>query len=184
MADKIYKVILRGKQTIAKGYDEEIVHEKLSIVFDIDNLKEVKKFLKKPTVIRKNLTGDIALRYKTGLEEIGVLCDISPPIETEPSLVTTQTEPSLVTDQTELNPILEDEDNPIIEDPETFSVVDMEKTLVLDSETLRVLNIKMPFWSMVILTIKWILASIPALILLGGVGFLIQWVIGMVGDFL
>jgi hypothetical protein len=174
MADK-YKVILRGKQSIVKGEDEEIVHEKLSIVFDIDSLKEVKKLLKKPTVIRKNLTADIALRYKTGLEKIGVLCDISPPIETEPSSVTAQAE---------LNPILEDEDNPIIEDPETLSLVEMEKTLFLDSDALRVLNIKMPFWSMVVFTIKWILASIPALILLGGIGFFIQWLIRMVGDFL
>jgi hypothetical protein len=169
---KNYKVILRGQ--IEEGIDIEEVHEKLAIVFDID-LNKIPKLLKKPTVIRKNLTSKYALAYQIGLEKIGVPCDIEPPVETEPSLK-----------KTEFNSILGDEDNPIIDDPENFSLVEREnsKTLVLDSNTLRVLNIKMPFWSMVILTIKWLLASIPALIILGGIGYLIQMAIRMVGDFL
>lgn len=169
---KNYKVILRGQ--IEEGIDIEEVHEKLAIVFDID-LNKIPKLLKKPTVIRKNLTPEYALAYQIGLEKIGVPCDIEPPVETESSLK-----------KTEDNSILGDEDNPTIEDPETFSLVERENsnTLVLDSNTLRVLNIKMPFWSMVILTIKWLLASIPALIILGGIGYLIQMAIRMVGDFL
>ncbi|MDM8560767.1 hypothetical protein [Candidatus Parabeggiatoa sp. HSG14] len=78
MADKIYKVVLLGK--IEEGYDKEITHEKLALVFDID-LKKIPKLLKKPHVIRKNLTHEVALKYKNGLEKIGVLCDIIPPIE-------------------------------------------------------------------------------------------------------
>jgi len=169
---KNYKVILRGQ--IEEGRDIEEVHEKLAIVFDID-LKKIPKLLKKQSVIRKNLTSEYAIAYQIGLEKIGVPCDIEPPLEIEQSLK-----------KTEFNSILGDEDNPIIDDPENFSLMEMEnsKTLVLDSNTLRVLNIKIPFWSMVILTIKWIFASIPALIILGGIGYLIQMAIRMVGDFL
>jgi 6-phosphogluconate dehydrogenase (decarboxylating) len=80
---KNYKVILRGQ--IEEGIDIEEVHEKLAIVFDID-LNKIPKLLKKPTVIRKNLTSKYALAYQIGLEKIGVPCDIEPPVETEPSL--------------------------------------------------------------------------------------------------
>jgi hypothetical protein len=65
MTDKIYKVVLLGK--IEEGYDKEITHEKLALVFDID-LKKIPKLLKKPHVIRKNLTRDVALQYRNGLE--------------------------------------------------------------------------------------------------------------------
>jgi hypothetical protein len=78
MADNIYQVILLGK--IAEGYDAEVVQEQLAITFDID-LKKIPKLLKKPTIIRKDLSHDFANRYKIGLEKIGVLCDIEPPLE-------------------------------------------------------------------------------------------------------
>ena len=81
MTDKIYKVILLGK--IAKGYDVEEAQDKLSLILDIDDLKKIQKLLKKPTIIRKNLSRDIAMQYKAGLEKIGVLCEIKPPVETE-----------------------------------------------------------------------------------------------------
>jgi len=78
MTETPHKLILLG--SIQEGFDTEIAHEKLAIVFDID-LKKVPKLLKKPTVIRKNLTPETAYRYKTGLDKIGVLCHISPPLE-------------------------------------------------------------------------------------------------------
>ncbi|RKZ41354.1 MAG: hypothetical protein DRQ49_05445 [Gammaproteobacteria bacterium] len=75
MVDKIYNLIILGK--IVEGYNVEIIQEKLAIIFDID-LKKIPKLLKKPTIIRKNLSYDVALEYKNGLEQIGVLCKISP----------------------------------------------------------------------------------------------------------
>lgn len=74
MADNIYKLILLGE--IASGYDVEIAHEKLANVFDID-LKKIPKLLKRSIIIRKNLSYDDALQYKTGLEKIGVSSKIS-----------------------------------------------------------------------------------------------------------
>ncbi|MBE9561525.1 MAG: hypothetical protein IMF12_01500, partial [Proteobacteria bacterium] len=62
MSDKIYKVVLLGK--IADGYDIEIAHEKLALIFDID-LKKITKLLKKPIIIRSELTYDVAVRYQT-----------------------------------------------------------------------------------------------------------------------
>lgn len=81
--DKIYKIILLGK--IVEGYDVEITHEKLAIIFEIP-LKKIPKLLKNPIIIRKNLTQDVALRYQMGLEKIGVLCEVNPPLEIEPTM--------------------------------------------------------------------------------------------------
>jgi hypothetical protein len=152
MTDKIYKLILRGEFT--EGSDIEIVHEKLAIIFDID-LKKIPKLLKKPTVIRKNLTPEVALQYREGLEKIGLLCDISPKLRSEPILI--DAEPSQVG----------------FDEAEEFSLIGVEgeKTLILDSNTLRVININIPFGAMVILVIKSFFASIPALIILGGIGY-------------
>jgi len=74
--DKNYKLILLGK--LAEGVDPTEVKEKLAIIFDKSEKKIEKLFKKKPepVVIRKNLAEDIALRYKTGLERIGVICNI------------------------------------------------------------------------------------------------------------
>jgi len=152
MADKIYKLILRAKFT--KNSDIEIIHEKLAIIFDID-LKKIPKLLKKPTIIRKNLTPDIALQYRDGLEKIGLLCDISPKLKSEPILI--NAEPSQVgTDEAAQFSLIGIED---------------EKTLILDSNTLQVINISIPFGAMVILVIKSFFASIPALIILGCIGY-------------
>jgi hypothetical protein len=172
MANNIHKVILLGQ--IKEGEDVEEVHENLAIVFDID-LKKIPKLLKKPTVIRKNLTPEYARAYQIGLEKIGVPCDIEPPINTDQSLK-----------KTEDNSFFGDENHSIGDEQEDFSLIDIEetKTLVLDGNKLRVLNIKMPFWSMVILTIKWIFASIPALMILAAVGYLLQMAITMISGFL
>lgn len=166
MTDKIYKVVLLGK--LAEGVDVDIVHEKLAIIFDID-LKKIPKLLKKPVIIRKNLTGEVALRYKKGLDQIGVLCEINPPFEeSEAKFLTT---------------VEEDEETPLTEEEtEMFSLAENnQKTLVLDSETLRVINIKMSLGSMIILIIKATFAAIPALIILGGLGYLIMIGIEMLG---
>ncbi len=165
MADNSYKLILSGK--IAEGYDVEIVHEKLALVFDIA-LKKIPKLLKKQTIIRKKLTLDVAFQYKNGLEKIGVLSEISPkPKQNNPHHVESFT--------------VNDKDDTIIDNTgiegniEQFSF-EPEQTLTLDHNTLHIINIKIPTGSLVILMIKWILASIPALILLGGIGYLIQTV--------
>ncbi len=165
MANNSYKLILSGK--IAEGYDVEIVHEKLALVFDIA-LKKIPKLLKKPTVIRKKLTLDVAFQYKNGLEKIGVLSEINPkPVQENPHHAESFT--------------VNDKDDAIIDntgiegDIEQFSF-EPEQTLTLDHNTLHIINIKIPAGSLVILMIKWILASIPALIILGGIGYLIQTV--------
>ena len=46
-----------------------------------------------------------------------------------------------------------------------------------------VTNIKMPFWSMVVFMIKWALATIPAMIILGIVGAIALAVLGGFGAF-
>ncbi|MCK5523390.1 MAG: hypothetical protein KAI83_09685 [Thiomargarita sp.] len=172
MADNSYKLILSGK--IAEGYDVEIVHEKLALIFDIA-LKKIPKLLKKQTIIRKNLTLDVAFKYKSGLEKIGLLCEINPnPVQENPP----HAESFTVNDKDDA---INDKDNAIIDNTgiegeiEQFSF-EPEQTLTLDRNTLRVINIKIPLGSMVILMIKWILASIPALIILGGIGYMIQTV--------
>ncbi len=168
----MYKLILSGK--ISENYDVEIVYEKLAIVFEID-LKKIPKLLKKPTVIRKNLSYDVVRQYKEGLEKIGVLCDTFPKLESEPNLEAESF-------------IVDDKENSIIDESDTFSFLEEEKALVLDSAQLRVIDIKIPFGSMIILIIKWIIASIPALIILGSigyVGYLFQTTIAeMLGRFL
>ncbi|HDN27411.1 MAG TPA: hypothetical protein ENG03_10015 [Thioploca sp.] len=173
MTDKIYKLILLGK--IAEGHDVEVAQDKLSIIFDIPDLKQIPKLLKKPTVIRKNLSRDVAMQYKTGLEKIGVLCDIDPPFETEPSFVETEIEPN--------QSVEDDKKKSEVDESDTFSLIEMEnsKTLILDNSRFHVINIKIPFWSMIILVIKWTFASIPALIVLWAIGYLLQQAIGILG---
>lgn len=178
MTDKIYKVVLLGK--IAEGYDVEIVHEKLAIIFDID-LKKIPKLLKKPIVIRKNLAAEVALKYETGLEKIGVFCEIHPPLkaaattEEEISLTTAAELSAIPTEEaaefasiTELN---NDKISPSAE-PQNFSILDKDKHFVLSQETLRIINIRMSWWSLTRFSIKWILASIPAIIVLAAIVYL------------
>jgi hypothetical protein len=180
MTDKIYKVVLLGK--IAEGYDVEIVHEKLAIIFDID-LKKIPKLLKKPIVIRKNLTSEVALKYKTGLEKVGVSCEIHPPLETdfttEENLSLTAPEPefsSILTEETtQLAATTELENDKISPsaEPQNFSILDKDKHFVLSQETLRVINIKMSWWSLTRASIMWTLASIPAIIILAAIVYLL-----------
>jgi len=42
-----------------------------------------------------------------------------------------------------------------------------------DNQNVVITNIKMPFFSMVIFMLKWVLASIPALILIGFISILV-----------
>jgi hypothetical protein len=78
MTEKIYKIILLGK--IADGHDKEIAVEKLALVLEIE-LKTATKLLKKPVVLRKNLTREFALRYKTGLEKSVFPVRYPPPLK-------------------------------------------------------------------------------------------------------
>jgi hypothetical protein len=165
MADK-YKLILLGK--IAAGYDDEVVHEKLAIIFEIE-LKKIKKLLKKPLVIRTELNREVALKYKNGLERIGVVCDISPPLESDKDKA----------------PILEDSEQAITDDLDTFSIKEESelqepKPFVIDGKKFKVINIKLPFFTLV----KWTLASIPAILLFRGIFYLIELAIDMLlGNF-
>ena len=180
MANK-YKLILLGK--IAAGHDKEIVHEKLAIIFEIE-LKKIPKLLKKPLIIRKNLSHDVVLQYKNGLEYIGVLCDTDPPLKNESTSAIHSSEKNsigddkdLTTDDFDAFSITDD-----IEEPIEESVDDTEelKTWVIQADDKRkVINIKMPLGSMAIFLIKWILASIPAVLILGGVNYLLQQAIVM-----
>lgn len=186
MTDKIYKVVLLGK--IAEGYDVEIAQEKLAIIFDID-LKKIPKLLKKPIVIRKNLTPAVAVKYKNGLEKIGVLCEIHPPL-TRDSTIEEGIPPStdeisslLAEEETELSSTTERIKNDKIsptKEPQNLSQL-KPKSLVLSQETLRVINIRMSWWSLTRFSIKWILASIPAMIVLVALIYLVTEVIKVVG---
>lgn len=188
MTDKIYKVVLLGK--IAEGYDVEIVHEKLAIIFDID-LKKIPKLLKKPIIIRKNLTSEVALKYQAGLEKIGVFCEIHPPLKTDSTTeanlsafteenLSAAAEPELSSiltaeETAELTAITEPESDQISPptEPQKFSILDKDKHFVLSQETLRVINFKMSWWSLTRFSIKWILAAIPAIIILAAIVYLL-----------
>jgi hypothetical protein len=179
MSDKIYKVILLGK--IADGYDIEIVHEKLALVFDID-LKKIPKLLKNPTIIRKELTFDVAVHYKTGLEKIGVLCEIKPPLETDSKELSPTTTPEEIPEQLPEKPIEEiSEQIPVQTEPEIIEFVPVKIKL---GDKLRVIDVKMSFGAVMMLYIKIILASIPAALILGGIIFLIQQAIVMIISFI
>jgi hypothetical protein len=169
MTEKIYKIILLGK--IADGHDKEIAVEKLALVLEIE-LKTATKLLKKPVVLRKNLTREFALRYKTGLEKIGIPSEISPPIE-EVNTITTDN-----TDEHHL--ILEEENHPILEEAPPPKLT-LKKELIVDGNNLKVLDIQIPFWSLVIFWIKWFFASIPALIIISGIVYLIRMGINLFG---
>ncbi|MFK5970126.1 MAG: hypothetical protein QM487_08435 [Candidatus Marithrix sp.] len=177
MSDKIYKVILLGE--IADGYDIEIAHEKLAIIFDID-LKKIPKLLKKPTVIRKELTHSVAAHYQAGLEKIGVLCKIHPPLETGyvESIPEAPEEdvPELTFEPEEIS------EEKVADEPvkEVIKFAPIEMKL----DTLRVADIQMSFGAILLLFIKIALASITAMIILGGIIFLLQQAIIMIGNFI
>ncbi|MDM8564449.1 hypothetical protein QUF74_02215 [Candidatus Halobeggiatoa sp. HSG11] len=193
MSDKIYKVILLGK--IADGYDIEIAHEKLALVFDID-LKKIPKLLKKPTVIRKELTHSVAVRYKNGLDKIGVLCKVHPPLETgyvdssptapeeiPESIEIKSEEPEGLTElkpeeSEELEKVEQDEQQPVEE------IIEFAPTEIKLGGTLRVIDVRMSFGSMMLLIIKIVLASIPTMIILGGIIFLLYQAITMIISFI
>jgi hypothetical protein len=44
-----------------------------------------------------------------------------------------------------------------------------------------VTDIRMPFWSMVAFMVKWVIASIPAFLILGMIWFLLMALFGMLG---
>ena len=175
---RCFPIQATGKGNGCLSYEAQ---DKLSIIFDIHDLKKIPKLLKKPTVIRKNLSRDVAMQYKVGLEKIGVLCDIDPPLETLSAVETEIESNQSVTDEKKKNEV----DEWQTDDESTFSLVELEnpKTLVFDNSKLRVINIKIPFWSMIILIIKWTFASIPALMVLGAIGYLLQQAIGILAGF-
>lgn len=176
MSDKIYKVILLGK--IADGYDIEIVHEKLALIFDID-LKKIKKLLKKPTVIRTELTYDVAVRYRTGLEKIGVLCEIKPPLETD-SAESSPTAPETIPELEELEEIrAEEPEKPAQPEVVKFAPIGVK----LSSDRLQIVDINVSVGAMSTLFIKILLTNIPVAIILGGIIFVIYQAI-VIGNFM
>ena len=93
---RCFPIQATGKGNGCLSYEAQ---DKLSIIFDIHDLKKIPKLLKKPTVIRKNLSRDVAMQYKVGLEKIGVLCDIDPPLETLSAVETEIESNQSVTDE-------------------------------------------------------------------------------------
>ncbi len=174
MTDNVYKIVLLGK--IADGFDAAIAHDQLASIFNID-IKKIPKLLKKPVVIRTHLKRDAALRYQTGLEKIGILCDIIPPLDSPPTAVANT--PSI---------IIEDSAKPLLSETETFTLVDdikKQNTLILDGESLRVINIKMPFSSIMIFLIKWLFAAIVTIMIIGGIAYVIWFFLGtQISDFI
>ena len=173
MTDNVYKIVLLGK--IADGFDAAVAHEQLATIFNID-IKKIPKLIKKPVVIRTHLKRDAAQRYQTGLEKIGILCDIIPPLDSPPVLVNAETEI-----------IIEDSAKPTSDETETFTLLELEKqkTLILDGENLRVINIKMPFSSILNFLIKWLFAAIVTIMIIAGIGYLIWFFLGtQISDFI
>ncbi len=147
MPDKNYKIILLGQ--IASGFDPQEVKEKLALIFEKSEKKIDKLFKKpKPLVIRKNLTQEIALRYKAGLEGIGVLCEIQ----------------NGQTRIAEKVPIAEAVAIPA----EEFALVGMEGSFGGTMHgPLRVKGIRISWGAAFVFLIKLALAAVPALIMLG-----------------
>jgi hypothetical protein len=54
----------------------------------------------------------------------------------------------------------------------------MEATMADNAREIVVTDIKIPFWSMVVLMVKWALAAIPAVIILIVIGSVISAVLG------
>jgi hypothetical protein len=60
---------------------------------------------------------------------------------------------------------------------------EMEITMDTQSNDVTVVNIKMPFWSMVIFMVKWAIASIPAILILVVLGaMLVGFLNGLFGS--
>ena len=149
MSEDTYQLIILGE--IAEGFDHQEVKEKLATIFEKDE-KQIDKLFKKPKpiIVRKNLTEGVALRYQVGLERIGVLCEIRGE----------QTRAQLAPTSQSSSP----------SSPPTLSLVGIETETPLalaGGGSVRITNIKMPLGALTAFLIKWLLASIPALILLG-----------------
>ncbi|HQU15249.1 MAG: hypothetical protein B7Z66_09000 [Chromatiales bacterium 21-64-14] len=50
-----------------------------------------------------------------------------------------------------------------------------------DNNRVVVVDVRMPFWSMVVFMVKWAIASIPALFILAAIGSLIVMLMGGMG---
>jgi len=49
-----------------------------------------------------------------------------------------------------------------------------------DAREVVVIDVKIPFWSMVVLLVKWAIAAIPAIVILAILGSVTSWVLGAV----
>ena len=49
-----------------------------------------------------------------------------------------------------------------------------------DAREVVVVDVKIPFWSMVVLLVKWAIAAIPAFIILVMLGVVTQWVLNAI----
>jgi hypothetical protein len=156
MSNNNYKIILLGK--IIDGFDSAEVKEKLAIVFEKTE-KQIEKLLKKgkPVVVRKNLTAEFALRYKEGLEKIGVLCQIEGD-EGGDLADFTVAETADVAESFKFKEIQED----------------LPSVLTLGGGTVRVTAIKIPLGALILFLIKLMLASIPAWIILAFLSLILQ----------
>lgn len=47
--------------------------------------------------------------------------------------------------------------------------------------TVQITDIEMPFWSMVVFMVKWVLASIPAFLILAAIAFVLATILGAPG---
>ncbi|MBE9561698.1 MAG: hypothetical protein IMF12_02375, partial [Proteobacteria bacterium] len=121
------------------------------------------------------LTYDVAVRYQTGLEKIGVLCKIRPPLETD----FVEPGPAPVEEIPEETIEKEIADEEPVEEVIKFAPIEVNL-----GDTLRVADIKMSFGAILMLFIKIMLASIPAMIILGGIVFLLYQAIIMISSFI
>ncbi|MDY6991765.1 MAG: hypothetical protein SVR94_04045 [Pseudomonadota bacterium] len=148
MTEKNYRVILSA---ISEQVDKKAVEEKLISIFEKDK-KAIKKFFKKPkpTLIRKHLTPEAALRYKMGLERLGLVAEIQ-----DDTLTSTSSTPEVQPKSAPGNKA------------EELAFVQEEVPLVLSTGQIWVADINISTGALMLFLIKWLLASIPALLILG-----------------
>lgn len=86
MEEPTYRIVFHGK--IAPGEEMAIVKERLSEIFKLEGPRIEQLFRSTPRVVKRNLSIELALKYKQRFEESGALCDIEKEGDVELSMET------------------------------------------------------------------------------------------------
>jgi uncharacterized RDD family membrane protein YckC len=75
MQEKCYNITFGGK--VAQGHNIEEVKRNLAIIFKLDDGKIEQFFTGKKLMIKKNITYQLAMQYKTAFEKAGAICGVA-----------------------------------------------------------------------------------------------------------